>query len=319
MTQERMNMLLILMSGLVALVAFAAFLTLREAGRRDLEHRVLSVAVGIRPGANRRSTSIGGRLARMMYGLGLAVRRSTKLYSDADLAAMEGMIAAAGRNPRKVLPMILGLKVILAVMLPLAAYFYTGAVNLSAPLRLAITVFALPIGLLIPDWIMGFVRRPYTEALRRGLPDALDLLVICTEAGMGLESALDQVAREMEPSNRQISSALTMLLDELRVLPDRKVAFTNFGRRSGVDGIRRMATILGQTLQYGTPLGQALRAVAAELRRERMVRLEERAVRLPALLVFPLVFFIMPSLFIVLGGIPMLGLLDILTTMQLPK
>ena len=79
-----------------------------------------------------------------------------------------------------------------------------------------------------------------------------------------------------------MATALATLVDELRVLPDRRQAFANFGERSGVEGLRRMAAIIGQTLQYGTPLGQALRAVAGELRRERMTRLEAKAVRLPA-------------------------------------
>jgi tight adherence protein C len=176
-------------------------------------------------------------------------------------------------------------------------------------------VIALPIGLLIPDWILGAIRRPYTRALRKGIADALDLLVVCTEAGMGLETALERVALEIRHSNPAMASALGTLLDELKVLPNRREALVNFGKRSGVDGIRRMATMLAQTLEYGTPLGQALRNVAGELRRERMARLEERAVRLPVLLVFPMIFLILPSLFIVMGGISFLKLLDTLNQM----
>ncbi|MBS0561631.1 MAG: type II secretion system F family protein, partial [Proteobacteria bacterium] len=152
--------------------------------------------------------------------------------------------------------------------------------------------------------------RPYVRALQRGVIDAIDLLVVCTEAGMGLEGALDTVSREMRHANPAMANALGTLLDELRVLPDRREALANFGARSPVDGLRRLATMLGQTLQYGTPLGQALRTVAGDLRRDRVIRLEERAVRLPAMLVFPLIAFIMPSVFIVMGGVPILRLLD---------
>jgi len=109
--------------------------------------------------------------------------------------------------------------------------------------------------------------------------------------------------------------ALSTLLDELRVLPDRREAFANFGRRSGVEAIRRLATMLGQTLNYGTPLADALRAVSADLRRERMLALEAKCARLPALLVLPLIIFIMPALFIVLAGSPVLRLLDSLRSM----
>ncbi len=319
MTPNSITFVFALLGGLVSLVCVAAFLTLREAGQRDLQSRVQAVAGGMRTGTPEADWSLGGSIARLLHDLGNMVRRNTKLYSDDDLAALEGMIAASGRNPRRVLPILLGVKVLLSIMMPLSAYIYFGTLGLTPLLHVALCVMALPIGLLLPDWIIGFLRRPYTAALRKGVPDALDLLVVCTEAGMGLESALEQVAREMAPSNPPIASSLAALLDEMKVLPDRKEALTNFGKRSGVEGIRRMATMLAQTLQYGTPLGQALRAVAGELRRERMVRLEERAVRLPALLVFPLVFFIMPSLFIVMGGIPVLGLLDLLTSISVPK
>lgn len=209
--------------------------------------------------------------------------------------------------------MVLGAKVITGVLVPIVAYFYGATSGLSPLMHFVVVVASLPVGLLLPDWIIAFLRRPYRNALRKGVSDALDLLVVCTEAGMGLESALDHVARELRLANRPMAAALATLSDELRVLPDRKQALINFGKRSGVEGIRRMSVMLAQTLQYGTPLGQALRAVASELRRERMLRLEERAVRLPALMVFPLVFFILPSMFIVLGGIPMLGLLDLMT------
>jgi tight adherence protein C len=129
---------------------------------------------------------------------------------------------------------------------------------------------------------------------------------------MGLESALEQVSNETRRSSPAISSALSILLDELRVLPDRREAFANFGRRSGVDSLRRLSTILGQTLQYGTPLGQALRSVAQDLRRERLVQMEERAVKLPVKLIFPLILFILPSLFIVLAGSAFIRLFDTL-------
>ena len=165
---------------------------------------------------------------------------------------------------------------------------------------------------MVPESILSMLRRSYANSLRRGLPDALDLLVICAEAGLGLESAIEQVSQEMRTSNAPISVALANFLDELRVLPDRNEAFLNFGRRSGVEGIRRMAIVLAQTLRLGTPMGQAFRSMAVELRRERMVKLEEKAVRLPALLVFPLIFCILPTLLIVLVGPSAITLVDTL-------
>ena len=312
MIPDRITMVVALLASLMVLVGGASLLMLREAARRDLARRVQSVTGGKALDDDDSTQSLGSMIAGMLRRLGNAVRRGTQLYSDNDLASLEGMIIAAGYRPQQVLPVVLGAKVVMIVVVPVSAYIYCAASGLTPIFRFGAAVMALPVGLLLPDWIMRILRGPYVNALRKGVADALDLLVVCTEAGMGLESALDRVAREMRLSNRPMAAALTTLSEELRVLPDRKEALTNFGNRSGVEGIRRMSVMLAQTLQYGTPLGQALRSVAAELRRERMIRLEERAVRLPALMVFPLVFFILPSLFIVMGAIPLLGLLDIL-------
>ena len=128
---------------------------------------------------------------------------------------------------------------------------------------------------------------------------------------MGLESALERVSHEMQRSNPVTSNVLTNFLNDLRILT-RRDAFANLNARSGGEGMRRFGTMLGQSLQYGTPLGDALRAVADELRRDRMNKLEEKAVKLPAKLIFPLIFFIMPSLYIVLLGTSFIRLYDAL-------
>jgi tight adherence protein C len=175
-----------------------------------------------------------------------------------------------------------------------------------------ITLLALPIGVLGPDWTVAYLRKPYLNALRKGVPDALDLMVVCSEAGMGLETAIEHVGAEMAHSNQPMSHALGRLLDDMRVLPDRRDALRNFAEQTGVDGAKRVASMISQSMLYGTPLSQALRAVALDLRRERMASLEARAARLPVLLTLPLILFIMPSLFIVLLGPAVLGLGDTL-------
>lgn len=299
----------LLLGALVLLVGVAAVLLLQEAGTRDLEARIATITGDDRrDGARRGSSWLFGALRT----LGHAIRERTRLYSEQDIAALSGMIGATGLNPSQMLPVVLGAKVAVMVLVPVVAIGYGLLARLSVMHDLMIAAGALPAGVLGPEWVLRFLRGPYTRDLQRGASDALDLLVVCAEAGMGLEAALDQVAREMRVSNRAMSSALATLVDELRVLPDRRQAFTNFGDRSGVEGLRRMASIVSQALQYGTPLGQALRAVAGELRRERMTRLEAKAVRLPAMLVFPLIAFILPALFIALMGAPMLHVMDAL-------
>jgi tight adherence protein C len=150
------------------------------------------------------------------------------------------MIAAGGRNPARLLPVVLGAKLLLTVTLPGAALLY-GLMSESDSSELVLLLAtSLPLGMLGPDWMLRIARGPHIRALRRGLPDALDLLVICTEAGMGLEPALTNVAADLAPSNWPLFNALTKLLDELRVLPDQREAFANFRQHSGTDGVRRL-------------------------------------------------------------------------------
>jgi tight adherence protein C len=301
-------------AGAMMLAAGALVLTLRGLSARSLEQRVIAVSSGSAIDQVRTDTSGWGWLQRPLGWIGATVRGRTRFYSERDILALEGMISASGFSTHAVLPVVLGIKVVMAVGVPLAVILYGRLTGLTGTHQLLAVFISIPLGLMGPEWGLALLRRPYLSALRRGVPDALDLLVVCTEAGMGLESALEHVSQEIRHSNPAISVALSKLLDELRVLPDRRDAFRNFADRTGVDGARRVATMLGQSMQYGTPLSQALRTVALDLRRERMIALEAKAVRLPVLLVMPLILFIMPSLFIVLVGPAILHLADSLHT-----
>jgi tight adherence protein C len=312
LTMDRMVMVVVLMSGMAILIGIAVIILLRQAAADELFVRVQSVAgFGLAgPGAApkpRLSSMVG-----ILHRLGERIGNNRSLYSEQDIAALEDVLVASGFKSRQVLPIILGGKVAFLVLVVAGAILYGFVGNLSSVQRIMAIAIACPVGFMGPEIVLRLLRRPYVKAVERGVADALDLLVVCSEAGMGLESGLHEVMLEMRHTNPAISATLSILLDELRVLPDRRQAFQNFGRRSGVEGVRRLATILGQTLQYGTPLGQALRSMANELRRERMTQLEAKAIRLPALLVFPLIAFIMPSLFIALMGPTMLRLLDTL-------
>jgi tight adherence protein C len=110
----------------------------------------------------------------------------------------------------------------------------------------------------------------------------------------------------MKKSNPAVARVLHNLLDDLRILPNRSDAFENLAARS--DGLRRFGTMVAQTLQYGTPMGQALRSIAVDLRRDRITKLEERAHKLGAKLTIPMVLFLLPAMFVILGGSPILHL-----------
>jgi tight adherence protein C len=312
MMPDKLTLVASVMVGVVVLVGLSALLLIQEARRRDLESRIVRTVWG-RQESKPAFSGLVGRL----HALGERVQRGRLFYSDSDLENLQGIIAAAGFNPRRALPLLLGIKIALLIVMPTIGLILALFLLDSLRMRYVMVAVALCVGIYGPNLILSILRRSYQAALQRGAPDALDLLVVCSEAGMGLESALERVSQEMIRSNRPTAIALLGLLNDLRVLPDRREAFRNLGRRSGVEGLQRLAMMLSQALQFGTPLGQALRAVAAELRRDRASKLEEKAVKLPSKLLFPLVLFIMPSIFIVLSGSTFLRLLDTLSKVSI--
>lgn len=141
-----------------------------------------------------------------------------------------------------------------------------------------------------------------SNAIRKGLPDALDLLVICAEAGLTVDAAFGRVSRELGKAYPELGEEFSLTAIELGFLTDRRQAFENLANRIDLDAIRGVVTTMIQTEKYGTPLASALRVLSAEFRNERMMRAEEKAARLPAIMTIPLILFILPVLFIVILG-----------------
>ncbi|MEH3104114.1 MAG: type II secretion system F family protein [Sphingomonas phyllosphaerae] len=141
-----------------------------------------------------------------------------------------------------------------------------------------------------------------TDGIRKGLPDALDLLVICAEAGLTVDAAFHRVSRELGKAYAELGEEFALTAIELGFLTDRRQAFENLASRVDLDAVRGVVTTMIQTEKYGTPLASALRVLSAEFRHERMMRAEEKAARLPAIMTVPLIMFILPVLFIVILG-----------------
>ena len=153
-----------------------------------------------------------------------------------------------------------------------------------------------------PDlWLKNKITKR-THSIRKGLPDALDLLVICAEAGLTVDAAFNRVARELGKAYPELGDEFALTSIELGFLTDRRSAFENLANRIDLDAIRGVVTTMIQTEKYGTPLASALRVLSAEFRNERMMRAEEKAARLPAIMTVPLILFILPTLFIVILG-----------------
>jgi tight adherence protein C len=164
-------------------------------------------------------------------------------------------------------------------------------------------VYGLGIGLVgsyLPVLTLKNQAQKRQQSIRRAWPDCLDLMLLCVESGMSVEHAFKRVAREMGQQSPALAEELTLTTAELAFLEDRSRAYDNFGRRTGLDGVKSVMTALIQADRYGTSVGQALRVMAEEGREQRMMEAEKKAASLPPKLTVPLILFFLPVLFIVI-------------------
>jgi tight adherence protein C len=197
---------------------------------------------------------------------------------------------------RFVLPLVIGPVMITGV------YVLDWFPDWSSLKRYGLVAGSLILSYKAPDlWLKNKVQKR-TDAIRKGLPDALDLLVICAEAGLTVDAAFSRVARELGKAYPELGDEFALTSIELGFLTDRRSAFENLATRIDLEAIRGVVTTMIQTEKYGTPLASALRVLSAEFRNERMMRAEEKAARLPAIMTVPLILFILPVLFVVILG-----------------
>ncbi|MBB3763963.1 type II secretion system F family protein [Sphingomicrobium lutaoense] len=197
---------------------------------------------------------------------------------------------------RFVLPVVLGLTAVVVVYL--VDYFPEwGWIK-----KYGVTAFTILGAYKAPDiWLKNKISKR-SDAIRKGLPDALDLLVICAEAGLTVDAAFNRVSKELGRAYPELGDEFGLTAIELGFLAERRQAFEHLARRVDLEAIRGVVTTMIQTEKYGTPLASALRVLSAEFRNERMMRAEEKAARLPAIMTIPLILFILPVLFIVILG-----------------
>ena len=241
---------------LVALAIAAATATfvliIHELHIRALNMRVSKAVMGV-PGQSAPFQDMTGWLS----SLGMRYRR---FYSTENLEQLRTILQSSGFNHHRTMPILIGGKTVSMFLFPIIAFFVAQLFGKSPTDLLIFTAIGVVIGIMGPRLILSVLRRRFNAAIRRGTPDTIDLLVVCSEAGMGLESALERVAEEMNRSNPAMARVLYGLLDDLRILPNRRDAFEKLGSTS--DGLRRFGTMISQSLQYGTPLSQALRSIA---------------------------------------------------------
>jgi tight adherence protein C len=234
------------------------------------------------------------KAARVLSDVGKLIPSSTKNLSSTKLM----LVRAGYRRPEAIMAMR-GAKVLLPILFAVIVYVagLAGSSN-----GVFVWIIALLAGFLLPDiWLSRRVRRRQT-ILRKALPDALDLLVVCIEAGLGLDQAFMRVSQELRITHPELCGELDLVNAQIRVGRTRIEAMRELSSRTGVDDIKALVAMLIQTDRFGTSVSQSLRVHADDMRLKRRQRAEEAAAKTPVKMVPPLVFFIFPALFVVILG-----------------
>ncbi|QZP08005.1 type II secretion system F family protein [Caenibius sp. WL] len=229
-----------------------------------------------------------------------------KVLQDAELKKAQQKLAQAGIRNKEMAIVVIFARLVTPVTFGLLAlflfYFSDMFPDWGALKRFGAFAVTLLASYKAPDIFVQNLISRRTDAIRKGLPDALDLLVICAEAGLTVDAAFNRVAKELGRAYPELADEFTLTGIELSFLTERKMAFNNLAYRIDLDAIRGVVTTMIQTERYGTPLASALRVLSAEFRNQRMMRAEEKAARLPAIMTIPLILFILPTLFVVILG-----------------
>lgn len=297
---------------LVAMVAaFAAVLALGAPllSRDQLGARLKAVAARRQELSARQRENLAAPSRRRMaprrhVGLMKTVLGKLKLQNLLEAKELKARLAMAGWRQHSA-PVTYMFSRIAAPVLGLAfALLYASSVlaHASGTVKIAVVVGGLIVGFYLPQLLLTNAIQKRQTALSRSFPDALDLLVICVEAGLSLESALLRVTEEMGESAPVMAEEIGLTAAELAFLTDRRAAWDNLADRTGLPQVKSLATTLIQAEKYGTPVSQALRVLAQENRDSRMAAAEKKAAALPAKLTVPMILFFLPVLFMVIAG-----------------
>jgi tight adherence protein C len=306
------NLLLVLMTAVAFMTVLAVWYGLIE---RDPMERRARVLADRRTELRASVLKERGQSRRQQESLSVMRRvvKSLKLMQSQQSSKLTDRLAQAGLRSRDAVTVFLFFKVATPVLLAAAVFLlvhFLEIADLSPAVRLCAVLGGAGLGFFAPELYVSNLTSKRQLALSKGLPDALDLLVICAESGLALDIALERVANEIGAANPALSEEIELTSIELGFLPERRQALLNLSRRTNLPAIRGVVNTLLQTEKYGTPLSQSLRVLANEFRDQRLLRAEEKAARLPATLTVPMIVFILPVLFIVLIGPAIISVMD---------
>jgi tight adherence protein C len=223
----------------------------------------------------------------------------------------ERLVHAGYRAPNA-LQSFYAIKVVLAVTLP--ALFVIASrwlPTLTTQMELIYMLAAAGSGLLIPNIVLDKLVQNRMKKLRNGFPDALDMLVVCVEAGLGMAQGIQRVSDELIVSHPELAQELALVNAEIRAGVERVTALKNLAHRTGLDDIKGLVSLLVQTLRFGTGVAESLRVYSDEFRDKRMQKAEEQAAKMATKMIFPLILFLFPGFFVVAVGPAVIGLIQV--------
>lgn len=229
---------------------------------------------------------------------------AAKPKNEEDLSQVRKNLSRAGYRRHEVIYAFYGAKIVCAALLPVlfGLVVLSGMTQLSSTAAIALLVIMAVAGFYLPHlWIMLKINSRKTK-VADGFPDALDLLVVCVESGLGLDAAIDKVGEELKMSNKVLSEEFQLLNLSMRAGQSRQEALRGLSTRTDLEDVHNLVTLLIQTDRFGTSIAQTLRVHSDTMRTKRHQRAEAMAAKLPVKLLFPLIFFIFPSLFIAILG-----------------
>ncbi len=221
------------------------------------------------------------------------------------------LVHAGFRSPTA-LQTYYAVKIVAALVLPMLFLFIAQWFpELSTGRELFYALLASAVGLIGPGMVLDRLLENRLKKLRHAFPDALDMLVVCVEAGLGMSQAIQRVADELAVSHPELAIELSLVNAEIRAGVDRVVALKNLAERTGLEDIKGLVSLLVQTLRFGTSIAESLRVYSDEFRDKRMQKAEEAAAKIGTKLIFPLIFFMFPGFFVIAVGPAMIGLISV--------
>jgi tight adherence protein C len=296
---------------LIGMAAFATVLTVAAPMMETDQLKTRMKSVGQERDklrAQQRSQLVGGenRLRdRKQTGLAQQLVESLNLRRVFEAEGSRDLLRQAGLRSERHLVTFLAARFAVPLVLAILVFVYSSTLyadKVAPPMRVAATGVGAIFGYYLPSIFVKNMVGRRQESIKKAWSDALDLLLICVESGMAIEPAMQRVAREIGSASVPLAEEMTLTVAELSYLQDRRKAYENLGKRTGLATVKSVVTSLIQSERYGTPLGTALRVLAQENRDTRMAEAEKKAAALPPKLTVPMILFFLPVIFVIILG-----------------